>query len=481
MAANGVIGNQGALPWKLPDDMARFSRLTMGHAVIMGRATFASLNRPLTGRRNIVLTRNAGLRIQGCIVAHSREEALEAAAGDEEVFVIGGAAIYALFLPEAHRLYVTWIDAAVAGDAVFPAVDWSAVAHHAGNRRDCRGSRRVSAPLCRLREAAGVRVNPLVVALCALTVSAVRLHAADWQVVETRHFQFIFEARDRPYVDELLSFCEDVYARVTAVFDSFPDKVPCILRGRRDDANGITWSFPSRIDLYVKAPTDSSLGARSESWLRLLLTHELTHFVHQSMPTGVMHTLSLLFGPDLSTVGLDLLPGWAIEGPAVYDETIFTQGGRGRNPLFEVYTKAAAEEKSFFSLSQAGYPSAFPPPERVYVAGYDLIDWMQETYGPETLRQVMTAYLDFPFLGPWNAIAKVTGESADSIYADMRSALEKKYAAAARIPGGRGSRSPLSGAGPGPRPLPGACMPTTAGRKRSPASCGWTRPPETRR
>ena len=125
VAANGVIGNRGALPWKLPDDMARFRRLTMGHAVIMGRSTFASLNRPLKGRRNIVLTRNAGLRIEGCIAAHSREEALEAAAGDEEVFVIGGAAIYALFLPEAHRLYVTWIDTAVAGDAVFPAVDWS--------------------------------------------------------------------------------------------------------------------------------------------------------------------------------------------------------------------------------------------------------------------------------------------------------------------------------------------------------------------
>ncbi len=276
----------------------------------------------------------------------------------------------------------------------------------------------------------------LVMALCALAASAAHLHAAGWQLVETRHFQFIFEPRDRPYVDELLTFCEDVYARVTGVFGSSPDKVPCILRGRRDDANGLTWSFPSRIDLYVKAPTDSSLGARTESWLRLLLTHELTHFVHQSMPTGVMHALSRLFGPDLSTVGVDLLPGWAIEGPAVYDETIFTQGGRGRNPLFEVYTKAAVEEKSFFSLQQAGYQSAFPPPGRVYVAGSDLVDWMQRTYGPDTLRRIMTAYLDFPFFGPWAAISKVTGRSADTVYADMRAALEQKYAAAARVRGG---------------------------------------------
>ena len=276
----------------------------------------------------------------------------------------------------------------------------------------------------------------MLIVICALAFSAVHLHAAEWQIVETRHFQFIFEPRDRPYVDELLTFSEDVYVQVTGMFGSYPDKIPCIIRGRRDDANGLTWSFPSRIDLYVKAPTDNSLGARTESWLRALLTHELTHFVHQSMPTGVMHALSFLFGPDLSTVGFDLLPGWAIEGPAVYDETIFSKGGRGRNPLFEVYTKAAAEEKSFFSLPQAGYPSAFPPPERVYVAGYALIDWMQETYGPDTLRRIMTAYLDFPFFGPWHAISKVTGRSADSIFDDMRSALEQKYAGAAQVHGG---------------------------------------------
>jgi WD40-like Beta Propeller Repeat len=280
------------------------------------------------------------------------------------------------------------------------------------------------------------RSRRLLAALGALALAAARVHAADWQVVETRHFQFIFEQRDRASVDELLTFCEDVYANVTAVFNSYPDKVPCVLRGRRDDANGLTWSFPSRIDLFVKAPTDSSSGSRTDNWLRLLLTHELTHFVHESMPTGVMHALSSVFGADIGTVGLDLLPGWAIEGPAVYDETVFTSGGRGRNPLFEVYTKAAAEEQSFFSLAQAGYQSAFSPPGRVYVAGYDLVEWMQDAYGTDTLRKIMTAYLDFPFLGPWQAIAKVTGRSADSVFLDMRAALEKKYADATQVRGG---------------------------------------------
>jgi dihydrofolate reductase len=127
IAANGVIGRGGRLPWKLPDDMARFKILTTGHPVIMGRSTFESLGRPLAGRRNIVLSRNPRLRIEGCTVVHSAEEASRAAAGsaEEEAFVIGGAEVYARFLPRARRLYITWVDADVDGDATFPAVDWS--------------------------------------------------------------------------------------------------------------------------------------------------------------------------------------------------------------------------------------------------------------------------------------------------------------------------------------------------------------------
>ncbi len=135
VAVNGVIGREGRLPWHLPDDMKRFKRLTMGHAVVMGHATYRSLGRPLPGRRNIVLSRDAALHIEGCNVVHDAGEALAAPEAptvptthaipdDDELFVIGGAAIYALFLPFAERLYITWVDSAVEGDAFFPPVDW---------------------------------------------------------------------------------------------------------------------------------------------------------------------------------------------------------------------------------------------------------------------------------------------------------------------------------------------------------------------
>jgi len=124
VAENLVIGDSGKLPWRLPDDLARFKRLTMGHPVVMGRRTFESMGRPLAGRQNIVLTRNAGLLFPGCQVVTAREEAIAAAAGAEELFVIGGASVYELFLPLASRMYLTHVEGNFPGDTHFPPVRW---------------------------------------------------------------------------------------------------------------------------------------------------------------------------------------------------------------------------------------------------------------------------------------------------------------------------------------------------------------------
>ena len=122
VARNGTIGRGGRLPWRLPDDLARFKQLTLGHTVLMGRRTWESLGRPLPGRRNVVLTRDAAFSSPGCEAVHSVGEG-RALASRGELFVIGGAAVYAAFLPFAERLYITHVDAEVAGDAVFPAID----------------------------------------------------------------------------------------------------------------------------------------------------------------------------------------------------------------------------------------------------------------------------------------------------------------------------------------------------------------------
>lgn len=124
-ATNGVIGLDNRLPWRVPADLARFKRLTMGHHLIMGRRTYESIGRPLPGRITVVLSRSAGVDVPGVLVARSLEEAWAAAAArdDDEPFVCGGADVYAQALVECDRVYLTVVERDYTGDAIFPGVD----------------------------------------------------------------------------------------------------------------------------------------------------------------------------------------------------------------------------------------------------------------------------------------------------------------------------------------------------------------------
>lgn len=123
---NGVIGIDGRLPWNIPEDLARFKRITMGHALVMGRATFESIGRPLPGRTNIVMTRDEAWSHEGVEVAGSLDAALEIArTRGQDAFVAGGSEVYQAALGTADALELTEVDAAPEGDTSFPSVDWS--------------------------------------------------------------------------------------------------------------------------------------------------------------------------------------------------------------------------------------------------------------------------------------------------------------------------------------------------------------------
>lgn len=124
MDKNRLIGNGKEIPWHLPADFEYFKMTTTGHPIIMGRATFDSIGRPLPNRQNIVLTRGEFSR-EGVDVAHSIQEAIEMAKEADEVFVIGGAQVYKQALPDADRLYVTFVDGEFTGNTFFPEVDWT--------------------------------------------------------------------------------------------------------------------------------------------------------------------------------------------------------------------------------------------------------------------------------------------------------------------------------------------------------------------
>lgn len=126
VAANGVIGSNNELPWRLPEDLKYFKRTTMGHPIVMGRKTFDSIGKPLPGRKNIVVTRQTDWQHDGVDVVHNLEDAISLAKkvcreeGVERAMLIGGANLYEQALPECERLYLTEVHADVEGDAFFP-------------------------------------------------------------------------------------------------------------------------------------------------------------------------------------------------------------------------------------------------------------------------------------------------------------------------------------------------------------------------
>jgi dihydrofolate reductase len=122
VAQNNVIGMNGKMPWHLPAELQYFKRITMGHPIIMGRKTFDSIGRVLPGRRNIVVTRNQDWQHDGVDVVHSVAQAISLV-GNADAFVIGGATLYEDALNHADQIYLTAIDADVAGDTFFPVIN----------------------------------------------------------------------------------------------------------------------------------------------------------------------------------------------------------------------------------------------------------------------------------------------------------------------------------------------------------------------
>jgi dihydrofolate reductase len=125
VGANGVIGRDGDLPWPRTGDLAHFKALTMGHVLVMGRATYDSIGRPLPGRTTVVLTRQPDWSVPGVLVARDLVSAVRLAHSiDSDVFIVGGASVYADAMPVADRLVLTHVEQSPPGDTYFPAVDW---------------------------------------------------------------------------------------------------------------------------------------------------------------------------------------------------------------------------------------------------------------------------------------------------------------------------------------------------------------------
>lgn len=130
MTRNRVIGLNNAMPWHLPADLQHFKALTLGKPIVMGRKTFEAIGKALPGRQNIIVSHNPNYTAAGCTIVTSLQDALAKAQPTEEVMVIGGAQVFKQAMPLAHRMYITWIETTLNGDAYFPewdAFDWQII------------------------------------------------------------------------------------------------------------------------------------------------------------------------------------------------------------------------------------------------------------------------------------------------------------------------------------------------------------------
>ena len=248
-----------------------------------------------------------------------------------------------------------------------------------------------------------------------------------WRETRTAHCVFIYQPADEAAVRELCGFAEEVYAEVSAYFDTYPREVRAVVLGAVDISNGAYSAPPHHLELYVRSPTAPWHGARGESWLKLLFIHELAHYCDMDADYGFFSVLSYIFGEGAKSSGNAFLPPWTYEGVAVLLETDFSRGGRGRNPFFSMYAKAMLLDDVPFTLGHLEYASAYPPPERYYLFGYFFVDYLKRHYGADVYRNIRKTFLEFPLFGPWHAIRYVTGRHQDELWADFRAELKERF------------------------------------------------------
>lgn len=260
-----------------------------------------------------------------------------------------------------------------------------------------------------------------------------KLRYYGYNKIESKNFTIIYEPAFEETAFEVYTYCDEIYEDLAEFFQVRPGRTKIILHGRTSSANGSYSPMPEHINLYVTSPTDFFLGARTESWIKALLIHEMTHFFHVGYEDGFFYALSKVFGDIVKAAPSAFQPGWMIEGITTNTETIFTKGGRGRNPFFELQYKALILEQNMFSYKQAAYASNFEPYGRIYVAGYILIEHILRNYGYDAFVQIHKESIRNP-LAPYKVIERVIGKPVKRLYDDLKEELVLDYKYAFDLP-----------------------------------------------
>lgn len=267
--------------------------------------------------------------------------------------------------------------------------------------------------------------------------------AYQWYTVRTDHFIIYYPKGHELLAQRVLTLCEKVHKDISGYLGVEPRPCPIVLDPGTDIFNGYLSLFPSRISLY-ETPLHSLRGFGPGSDLMdLAFTHEYTHYVHITTKLGWYGGLTDILGEGLAVSNI-LSPGWITEGITTNAETLFTDGGRGRSPLFKAEMRSFTEGPGLWNLNSAAVPSPYAPPrDRIYLAGYHLVDYLNRTYGKDAFARMGRYQAQHPLGGTTEALKQVIGKSPQQFYQDFlsdylaRSDLIKKEALSTGLPSGQ--------------------------------------------
>ncbi len=247
-----------------------------------------------------------------------------------------------------------------------------------------------------------------------------------WRTISTTHFNITYHDGEEQLALEMARICGKIWGRVTRQLDSQPKRpVELVLVDNTDSANGYAMRLPvNTIVIYVTAPQEGGTLSLYSDWNEAILTHELTHIVHLDTVKGLPRLLRLVLGRIVSVN--DISPGWIVEGLAVYQETLLTDGGRGRSSYVDMIKRMTVLEDHFPPLGNLDGFQADPPSGNLrYLFGQDFLDFIARETGRDKIRDWVHVYGGW--LPYWLPARRVFGKSFKKLYREWRADMEQRY------------------------------------------------------
>ncbi len=321
-----------------------------------------------------------------------------------------------------------------------------------------------------LRELSGRALCAVVLCVAAVLSSAGEAQAGDprlaWSTISTPHFRIHYHSGLQPLAERLANIAEHIHADLTPHLGWSPkEPVDIAIDDQEDRANGSAGALPySAIRLFVSAPDDMSVLGDYDDWQFEILTHEYTHVLHTDNISGFPALLNAILGKTFAPNHAQ--PSWVLEGLAVAMESQRSQGGRLRSTQFDMFLRADVLEKNLATLDEiSNNVRRWPSGNLWYLYGSKFVEYIIDTYGPDTFAQVASDYGKFvvPY-GINRSIRRATGRTYPELYAGWKATIERRYAEQAARVASRGLREGrrLTSGGrvaSAPRFVPAHCRP----------------------